>query len=156
MYLNIFKNMFTVLCVILTIVLTCQVIFTAMVTKPTTTSKGVRKLDVADLPEVVVCLDPGLDSASLERNGYHITTYWRGVMHLDGPFVGWKGNGSRTSREIFEEALHFPNVQIIKRTKAKTDFTHPSSIICPGSTGGRIYLVDSLSTGEGSCWLKKR
>ena len=65
-------------------------------------------------------------------------------------------NDQTTKAETDFYVTHPPNVQMIKRTKAETDFTHPSSIICPGSTGGRIYLVDSLSTGEGSCWLKKR
>ena len=33
---------------------------------------------------------------------------------------------------------------------------HPWSIIGPGTTWGRMYLVDSLRTGEGSWLLKKK
>ena len=65
-----FKNMFTLTCSILTLALICQVLLTFAVTRPTTTSKEEKELEIADLPEVVVCLDPGLNFETLEKNGY--------------------------------------------------------------------------------------
>ena len=72
-----FKNMFTLICSTLILVLIYQVLFTFTVTKPTTTSKEEKELEIADLPEVVVCLDPGLNFETLEKNGY-IGTYHYG------------------------------------------------------------------------------
>ena len=65
-----FKNMFTLTCFLLTLALIYQVLFTFEVTRPTTTSKEEKELEITDLPEVVVCLDPGLSFKTLEKNGY--------------------------------------------------------------------------------------
>ena len=107
-----FENLFKFLSSLLTFGLMSQVLFTYVVEKPTSTSKEEKELENADLPEVVVCLDPpGLNSVSLERNGYHISTYWRGVLHPGHRFVGWNGGEgeSKSSHDILEEALLIPN-----------------------------------------------
>ena len=114
MYFINFKNLFTFLCSILTLCLISQVLFTYVVKKPTSTTKEEKELENTDLPEVVVCIDPpGLNSTSLERNGYHISTYWRGVLHpmqRSEKFVGWNGRGgeNKSSHDILEEALLLP------------------------------------------------
>ena len=108
MYETNLKNMFTVLCSILTMLLIYQLLLTYLVKKPTTTSEQKKDLELSDLPEVVVCLEPGLNSSSLEENGYHPTMYWRGVLQLEGQdFVGWNGgkDTNKTSRDILNEAL---------------------------------------------------
>ena len=67
---------------------------------------------------------------------------------------------------IFPRFFAVPNIpspEIAKyRLNSSLNSTHPWSIIGPASTGGRMYLVDSLSnlvdslrTGEGSCCLRK-
>ena len=82
MYETNLKNMFTVLCSILTMLLIYQLLLTYLVKKPTTTSEQKKDLELSDLPEVVVCLEPGLNSSALEENGYHPTMYWRGGNRL--------------------------------------------------------------------------
>ena len=85
-----------------------QLLLTYLVKKPTTTSEQKKDLELSDLPEVVVCLEPGLNSSSLEENGYHPTMYWRGVLQLNGEdFVGWNGgiDVNKSSTEILQEAL---------------------------------------------------
>ena len=107
------KNMFTVLCSILTMLLIYQLLLTYLVKKPTTTSEQKKDLELSDLPEVVVCLEPGLNSSALEQNGYHPTMYWRGVLQLEGQdFVGWNGgkDTNKTSRDILNEALLIKDV----------------------------------------------
>ena len=93
-----FKNVFTLICSTLTLYVTYQVLFTFAVTKPTTTSKQEKELDNADLPEVVVCLDPGLNYESLEKNGYY-GSYVSGQLVFGGKFVGWNGgeHGNKSS-----------------------------------------------------------
>ena len=114
------KNMFTVLCSILTMLLIYQLLLTYLVKKPTTTSEQKKDLELSDLPEVVVCLEPGLNSSALEENGYHPTMYWRGVLQLDGEdFVGWSGGigGNKSSHEILQEALLISDDQHSNKTK---------------------------------------
>ena len=114
------KNMFTALCCTLTMYLICQLLLTYLVEKPTTTSEQKKDLELSDLPEVVVCLEPGLNSSSLEENGYHPTMYWRGVLQLDGEdFVGWSGGigGNKSSHEILQEALLISDDQYFNKTK---------------------------------------
>ena len=93
-----FKNMFTLTCSILTLVLIYQVMFTYLVTKPTTSAKEGKELEITDLPEVVVCLDPGLNYESLEKNGYY-GSYVSGQLVFGGKFVGWNGgeHGNKSS-----------------------------------------------------------
>ena len=96
MYCISFKNAFTILCSFLTLALIFQVMFTYVVKKPTTTSKEEKKLEITDIPEVVVCLDPGLDYESL--------TSWLPRNHLlerriefkwKVHWLEWKGGGEQ-------------------------------------------------------------
>ena len=116
-----------------------QVMFTYVVEKPTSTSKEVRKLEVADLPEVTVCLDPGLNYTALKKYGYH-GTYSVGVIQKK--FAGWNGGESDTksSEEILEEALLVPDwrfnkTRLISSAKyAENNFDFTRSEMTP-STG---------------------
>ena len=106
-----FKNAFTILCSFLTLALIFQVMFTYVVTKPTTTSKEEKKLEITDIPEVVVCLDPGLDYESLFKyHGYQGTEYWRGALHTGGKFIGWNGreHENKSSHDILKDAFRVP------------------------------------------------
>ena len=102
--------MFRVICSILTLALIYQVLFTFAVTRPTTTSKEEKELQVADFPEVVVCLNPGLNYESLSRYGYS-GTYSLGITEQEWKFVGWNGgeHENRSSLDILEEALLVPD-----------------------------------------------
>ena len=93
-----FKNMFTLTCSILTLILIYQVMLTYLVKKPTTSAKEGKELEITDLPEVVVCLDPGLNYESLEKNGYHGGTYVSG--QLEGHFVGWNGGENQNKSSL--------------------------------------------------------
>ena len=98
-----FKNVFTLTCSILTLALIYQVMFTYVVEKPTTTSKEEKELQITDLPEVVVCLDPGLNYTSLLKNGYD-GGYPLGRRGKEKKFVGWNGieHENKSSRDILE------------------------------------------------------
>ena len=100
-------------CALLTLFLIYQLIHTFLVIRPTTTSKEEKDLDISDLPEVVICLENGLDSKVLENYGYsRPVSYFIGMTgHL---FVGWNGISEETksSFEILEEALIVNNRQI--------------------------------------------
>ena len=102
------KNMSTTICSILTLYLIYQVLFTYVVEKPTNTSREQKDLEISDLPEVMVCLDPGLNYTSLMKYGYH-STYSLGV--IDKKFAGWNGGAQETksSNEILEEVLLVPD-----------------------------------------------
>ena len=79
-----FKNTFTLICSILTLALIYQVLFTYVVEKPTTTSKEEKELEITDLPEVVICLNPGLKYKTLMKYGYS-GTYLTGQIGQIGP-----------------------------------------------------------------------
>ena len=100
-----FRNIFKFICTLLTLFLICQELFTFTVTKPTTTSKEEKGLETRDLPEVVICLEPGFDSKTLGKYGYNSNQYYRGLMN--GKFIGWNGREweAKSSSEILEEAL---------------------------------------------------
>ena len=118
-----FKNIFTLICSTLTLALIYQVLFTFEVTRPTTTSKEEKELEISDLPEVVVCLDPGLNITSLMSYGYR-GRYAFGQMN-NRTFVGWNGRKNvsfnKSSRDILEEAFLVPDswrsnkTQLIKK-----------------------------------------
>ena len=97
------RTLFTLVCSVLTILLLLQELYNFVITKPTSTSIDEKQLETADIPDVVVCIDPGFNKTALEKYGYS-GTYYRGSM--DGEkFVGWNGNGSKSSHEILEEVL---------------------------------------------------
>ena len=85
------KNVFTLVCTILTALLIFQELFSFAVTRPTITYQEERELDRSDLPEVVVCPDPSFDLEDLRKHGYEKTySYYRGSA--DGTkFLGWNG-----------------------------------------------------------------
>ena len=101
------RNLSTLICSLLTLVLICQELYTYAVIKPTTTSTEEKELETRDLPETVLCVQPGFDSDVLEKYGYVMSnTYFRGS--IDGQkFVGWNGdkNENVSSYEILEESL---------------------------------------------------
>ena len=102
------KNMFTFICSTLTFLLICQELNTFLFLRPTTTSKEEKEVDPADLPETLICLDPGFDPVALKRYGYRkVNKYYRGS--LDGvKFVGWNGDQNlenKSSHAILEDAL---------------------------------------------------
>ena len=117
---SIFKNLFTVLCVAITLFLISDLLVTSLIKKPTTTTKIKKELETSDLPNVVVCLDPGFDNATAVKYGYHVSYYWTGLTKSTrggGRFVGWNGdrNENMSSRAILEEMFLFPGRQEIVR-----------------------------------------
>ena len=90
----------------LTLFLICQEMYHFLAIKPTTTSQEQKELRTSDIPETVVCADPGFDGDVLQKYGYKTNTYYRGSLDTD-KFVGWNGgkNENKTSNAILEEAL---------------------------------------------------
>ena len=121
-----FRNFFKLICALLTVFLIYQELFTFAIGKPTTTSKEDREIDINDIPEVVMCLEPGIDTNVLRQYGYkQVTKYYRGATIKK--FNGWNGNtaGKKSSKEILEEALivkdkHLKRSNFIKQAKYRT------------------------------------
>ena len=76
---SIFKNLFTLLCLAITLFLIYDLLDTFLIERPTTTTKIEKEIGTSDLPNVVVCLDPGFNNATAEKYGYHIISYWAGL-----------------------------------------------------------------------------
>ena len=90
---SIFRNIFIVLCSTITLFLLYQLLLSFAIEKPTTTTTIEKKLETTDLPDVVICMDPGYDNGTLNKYGYHSSAYYRGVLQprASSPFVGWNG-----------------------------------------------------------------
>ena len=100
------RKVFTFFCAILTLILIYQQLVAFAITKPTSSFREEKKLESRDLPEVVLCFDPGFDSKVLEKYGYS-TDYFRGSMEGLGAFVGWNGgeNETKSSKDILDDIL---------------------------------------------------
>ena len=118
-----FRNFFKLICALLTVFLIYQELFTFAIEKPTTTSKEDREIDINDIPDVVMCLEPGIDTNVLRQYGYkQVRSYYRGAINRK--FIGWNGNTKRkkSSKDILEEALivkdkHIKRSIFIKKAK---------------------------------------
>ena len=98
------NTLFILVCTILTLLLICQELFTFTIVKPTTSSHEERELEIADLPDVVFCLDPAFDSVNLTRFGYRRDSYFRGSQSRhDKDFVGWNEQGEENATKILRE-----------------------------------------------------
>ena len=113
--------------------------------------KKVRPLEAADLPEVVICLDPGLNYTALIKYGYHGGSSYPIGAH-EYMFVGWNGGEgeSKSSKEILEETLLVPDFNKTKLiewagySENSVDFTRseikPSTSVpkSPAIFGGKL------------------
>ena len=123
MYLTV-KNAFTLLCSAVTLLLIYQLIIVFVVEKPTTTAILEQKLEKSDLPKVVFCMRPGFNSLTLEKLGYHVSSYYRGALQPNSSlFVGCNGNSpeNKSSHEILEEALLLPKDEGLVLDASYTD-----------------------------------
>ena len=108
--ISIIKNIFTAVCLAVSLVLVLQLLFVFVEEKPTSTSYLDEELEITDLPEVVVCMNPGFNkTTSLKygyNNNYYYYYYWAGYSRAK-QFVRWNGYKyyNKSSREILEEAL---------------------------------------------------
>ena len=117
-----FKNIFTAVCTALTLLLIFQELYSFAVIKPTSISTEEKVLQPNDLPEVVICADPGLDPKSIEKYGYDRDKYYRGSIDGD-KFIGWKGTqNKKTVLEILEEVLIVKSTNLIK-TNSEVGYT---------------------------------
>ena len=64
-----------------------------------------KVLRSTDIPETVICAEPGFDSDVLEKHGYTLM-YYRGSMNGQD-FVGWNGreNESNSAHAILKETV---------------------------------------------------
>ena len=118
------KKIFTLVCSALTIFLFSKLLFTFAVSKPTSTYKQEKELETFDLPEIVVCPDPGFKLDVLENYGYSSGDFYfvgyikkytkKGVQKL----YGWNGDVGveNSSRDILEESLVI-NTPLIGKAK---------------------------------------
>ena len=111
---SIFKNIFTVVCFAITLMLILELFYVFVEEMPTTTANLEEQLSTNDLPDVVVCMDPGFGSETSRKYGYKGYGYFMGQTdYWGGKFVGWNGdeNQTKSSREILEEILLLPKSQ---------------------------------------------
>ena len=103
------KNVLTLICSSLAAILSGEIIVDFLVTKPTTTSERQVNFQSSDFPDVLICVDPGIDSLSAKKYGYKSEAfYWQGRSGdwEDGKFIGWNGkDGKQTSSDVLEELL---------------------------------------------------
>ena len=91
--ISIVKNIFTVVCLAISLVLIVQLLYVFVEEKPTTTTNLDEQLEITDLPEVVICLNPGFNNAASVKYGYNSNVnYWRGYSPRAKQFVGWNGD----------------------------------------------------------------
>ena len=142
------KKVFKITCALLTLFLIYRALYTFSVTKPTSTSRAEKDLKITDLPEVVICLEPGLDSEKLEGYGYKIHSYYKGKVDHSGN-LSWNGRKGETksSREILDETL-IVKKQHINSTKFIWRATYYSS---QGVRKGKVDLR-TLAHPFGRCF----
>ena len=113
------KKIFTFGCSALTLFLISRLFYTVVVLKPTTTYKEEKGLETIDIPEILICLDPGFDINVLKVYGYErgfdyykgdIPKYYKDYFNGNIPkglFYGWNGENDvqMSSIEILEESL---------------------------------------------------
>ena len=144
---SIFKNVFTLLCLAITVLLIYQLLLDFVVEKPTTAAKLKKQLELDDLPVVMICMrmPHGFNNATLMNHGYHISTYWRGALQpgFDSQFIGWNGrfNNNKSSYDILEEALLLPKTEALIAneggyTENHTFFDRPEVRFVPAVTAG--------------------
>ena len=101
--ISIIKNIFKAVCLAISVVLIVQLLYVFVEEKPTTTTNLDEQLEITDLPEVVVCMNPGFN---LAKYGYNNDRdYWTGYSQPANQFVGWNGNDgylNKSSRDILE------------------------------------------------------
>ena len=88
--ISIITNNFKAVCLAISLVLIGQLLYVFVEEKPTTTAKFDEELKITDLPEVVVCMDPGFNKSALTEYGYNVWYYWKGMIMPK--FVGWNGD----------------------------------------------------------------
>ena len=116
-----FEKVFKLACALLTFLLIGQELVNFAITKPTVTSMEEKGLETDDIPEAVICFEPGFDKEKLKKYGYNRTVqYYRGVRPSDFKFIGWNGakNEIKSSLEILEEALFIKDNDVKFITKA--------------------------------------
>ena len=70
-----FGKVLTLFCASLTLLLIYQELVAFTITRPTSNFEEEKKLETRDIPEVVLCFEPGFDSEVLNEYGYNIDTY---------------------------------------------------------------------------------
>lgn len=101
------------MCTALTLLLVYQELVNFVITKPTTISTQEKSLQNEDLPEVLVCAEPGFNLEAQRRFGYGGHQYYRGF--IGDKFVGWNGekDEKKSSREILDEIFAIKDMTLI-------------------------------------------
>ena len=119
------KKILSFLCSFLTVFLICRVLFTCLVTKPTTTYNEEKELSTEDLPEIVVCANPGFKQAVVEKYGYNRgVEYYFGFIPRGKGYSGWNGGlgvEQNSSFEMLEESFTVEH-HLIEKDKVKGVF----------------------------------
>ena len=97
------EKVFKFACTVLTLFLIGQEVVNFAITKPTVTSMEEKDLEIDDIPEVLICIEPSLDKEVLKKYGYNRSAlYFRGSQAQAYPgrrangradhFIGWNGD----------------------------------------------------------------
>ena len=125
------KNFFSLICTSLTLYLVYQELYTFSISRPTTISTETGIFEKDDLPELVICSEPGLDIKAVEKYGYRMDKYYRGSY--DGQkFVGWNGvKKDKSSNQILEELLTIKNTSILRLDEEYGFLENLSTYVAP-------------------------
>ena len=106
-------HLFAITCITLTSLLVYQELVNFIIRKPTTTSTEEKSLQNEDLPEVLVCAEPGFNLEAQRRFGYGRHQYYRGF--IGDKFAGWNGgkDEKKSSREILDEIFAIKDLTLI-------------------------------------------
>ena len=166
--ISITKNIFTAVCLAISLVLLVQLLIVFVEEKPTTTTKLDDELDMVDIPDLVVCMEPGFDNVTSKKYGYDDRTYWMGVSNKC-EFVGWNGKDgylNKSSRDILEETLIFPESQDVLFNAGYSDMLNDFRYLLSSATiqmdlnfvsiifikFGRGWLLPRLTAANGNRW----
>ena len=132
-------------------------LITFTITRPTTISSEESTLNHDTLPEITVCLDPGLNSTAIHEWGYPtVSPFYRGSN--DGRrFIGWKGPREedknltknvedimtlKVDQEYFKKIIYFtPGIGYNSAKQLYTHFLYPRGRCLTVSTPSNPLVI---------------
>ena len=89
-----------------------DIFYTFWVLKPTYSSNGKRKVDIADYPQITMCPRPPIDIDALKSHGYKIQdAYFKGYMLYKMSDLSWAGNRSEDVRKVSEDISSLKSIE---------------------------------------------
>ena len=89
-----------------------DIFYTFCVLKPTYSSNGRRKVDIADFPQITMCPRPPIDINALKSHGYTAQdAYFKGYMLHKMTELTWAGNRSEDVRKVSKDISSLKSIE---------------------------------------------